>query len=360
MLIPFDDYPVHQTSQPLGQTGAGNPNHYDRFWFNGFRDDLMFGIALCHHPNKQITDGAFSVLQDGRQTSLHCSGRMNSDPVDVSVGPLRIEIVEPMKVNRVVIDSPDHGIRAELTYTATTDAFEETHQTSFSDNRQLMDLTRATQWGIWTGFIEIDGRTTDLGDGVYATKDRSWGARLSPGAKDAASMRPSSTLFLWSPIHFESECFHFLIFEREDGTQWVHDAAVVPKPAGPPARIAHVDHQITWLPGHRRARTAVLTPRNPDHDSMGSITLDPVMSFQMKGLGYGHPTWTHGKWQGESAVAVEVYEPKTLDPLLPENLHVQQLVRATWNGKSGLGVLEQLAIGPLPRHGFREFLDGAR
>ncbi|GAB92328.1 hypothetical protein GORHZ_171_00010, partial [Gordonia rhizosphera NBRC 16068] len=45
--------------------------------------------------------------------------------------------------------------------------------------------------------------------------------------------------------------------------------------------------------------------------------------------------------------------------LIPENLHVQQLVRATWNGRQGLGVLEQLAVGPLRRYGFRDFLDGA-
>ncbi|WP_405182611.1 hypothetical protein OG225_17160 [Nocardia sp. NBC_01377] len=371
MLIPFDDYPVHQTSLPLGQTGAGNPNHYDRFWFNGFREDLLFGIAFCNYPNKQITDGAFSVLVNGRQTSLHCSARMKADPTDMDLGPLRIEIVEPMRVNRVVVDSPEYDIRADLTYTATTEAIEEVHQTAFSGNRHLMDVTRATQWGTWTGVIEVGGTVIDLADGAHATKDRSWGARLSPGAKDAAPIAPAGTLFLWSPIHFDSECFHYLVFEDTDGFPRIHDAALVPKTtltrrtvdgtAQPAAgrRIARVEHEISWLPGHRRARAAVLTPRTVDGESLGAIELEPLMCFQMKGLGYGHPVWGHGKWHGESAVAAESYEPARLDPLSFENLHVQQLVQATWNGRSGLGVLEQLAMGPLPRYGFREFLDGA-
>ena len=35
MLTPLDDYPVHQTSRPLAMPASGDPNHYDRFFFNG-------------------------------------------------------------------------------------------------------------------------------------------------------------------------------------------------------------------------------------------------------------------------------------------------------------------------------------
>jgi hypothetical protein len=75
MLIPFDDYPVHQTSLPLAQTGSGNPHQYDRFWFNGFREDVMFGIAFCSYPNRELMDGAFSVAHNGRQHSVFASCR---------------------------------------------------------------------------------------------------------------------------------------------------------------------------------------------------------------------------------------------------------------------------------------------
>ncbi|MGK2317849.1 hypothetical protein ACSJLP_10140 [Gordonia rhizosphera NBRC 16068] len=315
MLIAFDDYPVHQTSLPLGQAGSGNPNHYDRFWFNGFREDLMFGVAFCSYPNKQLMEGAFSLLTEGRQVSVHASGRMNPDPVDTGLGPLRIEIVEPMRVNRVIVDAPEYDIHADLLYTATTEAFEEAHQTSYAGNRLLMDVTRATQWGTWTGSIEANGTSIDLGTGIHATKDRSWGSRLSPGTTEAAPMGSGGMLFLWSPIHFDDECFHFLVFEHADGTQWLHDAAMVPKPSGPPVRVGHVDHEISWLPEHRRARFVTLSPHTIDADSMGDITLEPLMCFQMKGIGYGHPVWGHGKWHGELAVGSDAFEPADLDPL---------------------------------------------
>ncbi|CAM5720953.1 hypothetical protein MAUB1S_00761 [Mycolicibacterium aubagnense] len=45
MLTPFDDYPVHQTPLPIAHAGNGHPDHYDRFWFNGYTEDLYFAVA---------------------------------------------------------------------------------------------------------------------------------------------------------------------------------------------------------------------------------------------------------------------------------------------------------------------------
>ncbi|KUI34237.1 hypothetical protein [Mycobacterium sp. GA-2829] len=361
MLIDFDDYPIHQTAAPLAQCGGGNPNHYDRFWFNGFREDLIFGIAFCVYPNRRIVDGAFSIVQSGRQRSVFASGRLHPDPTNTRVGPIRIEIVEPMRTNRVIIDAPEHGLVADLTYTASTDVIEEPRQLSYVGARLFMDATRATQWGSWSGSVEVDGRRVDLGDGIYATKDRSWGARSTAGWGDGAPDAPPEVLFLWAPIHFEHDCFHYLVFENPDGTTWAHDARIVSKGpgSGRPLPLARVEHRIDWATGTRRARAATLLTHSAD-GSVDELTLEPLATFQMKGLGYGHPIWGHGKWHDELAVGSENYELDDLPPLAPENLHVQQLVRATWRGQQGLGVLEQVMLGPYRRYGFNSYLDGAR
>ena len=90
-----------------------------------------------------------------------------------------------------------------------------------------------------------------------------------------------------------------------------------------------------------------------------TIKLEPVLKFQMKGLGYGHPEWAQGMWKGELAVAGESFDPMTLDPLAPENIHVQQVVRATDGQRTGVGVLEQVCLGPYAPSGFKSLLDGA-
>ena len=39
MLTPFDDYPIHSSADPVGVPASGDPNHYDRYWFNGHQRD---------------------------------------------------------------------------------------------------------------------------------------------------------------------------------------------------------------------------------------------------------------------------------------------------------------------------------
>jgi len=49
----------------------------------------------------------------------------------------------------------------------------------------------------------------------------------------------------------------------------------------------------------------------------------------------------------------------SLEPLEYANIHVQHVVSATCGDEIGLGVLEQLVIGPYQPTGLRGLLDGA-
>ena len=78
MLTPFDDYPIHQTPAPMAQPVSADPNHYDRYWFNGYdRDGAFFlGGAMGHYPNRGVIDAAFSVVHEGVEHSVFASGAM--------------------------------------------------------------------------------------------------------------------------------------------------------------------------------------------------------------------------------------------------------------------------------------------
>jgi hypothetical protein len=79
----------------------------------------------------------------------------------------------------------------------------------------------------------------------------------------------------------------------------------------------------------------------------------------MKGIGYTHPEWGHGRWKGELTVAGESWKTAELNELALENIHVQQVMRARSEGREGIGVLEQICLGAHAPSGFKEFLDGA-
>ena len=80
----------------------------------------------------------------------------------------------------------------------------------------------------------------------------------------------------------------------------------------------------------------------------------------MKGIGYQHPEWAHGRWKGELEYSGESWRCDSVDPLALENLHIQQVMRATMGEETGIGVLEQIAIGPHIPSGFTGLFDGAR
>ena len=70
MLNKFDDYPIHQTAEPIAHHSSSNRNVYDRTWFNGYSEDgsCYFAIGMSVFPHREILDCAFSVVEkNGRQ-----------------------------------------------------------------------------------------------------------------------------------------------------------------------------------------------------------------------------------------------------------------------------------------------------
>lgn len=367
MLTPFDDYPVHQTALPVAHAATGDPNHYDRYWFNGYREDFYFGVAMAVYPNRGIIDGALATVHDGVQRSVFVSGRLPADRGETRIGPLSIEIVEPLRTTRVRLDAADHGIEADVVFSARTVALEEPRQTLTQGNRLVMDSTRLTQWGTWSGRIVTGGEAVEL-DRAYGTKDRSWGVRP---VGEPAGAAPDPVLpqifFLWAPLNFDDRCTHFLCFERADGGRWVGSQVLldVIGPSDPtwgvPGGVEHLagaTHEVRWARGLRRSEGATLTLHR--HDGRDErIDLEPLLTFRMRGLGYSHPRWGHARWHGEEAVGSEEHRVEELDNLEPWNIHVQQVMRARWGDRTGLGVLEQLAFGEHRPSGLTGFLDGA-
>lgn len=376
MLSKFDDYPIHQTSQPIAHPATGDRNAYDRYWFNGYQDDgaFYFGIGAGLYPNLGILDCGLSIVRNGEQHAFHGSRRAPDEPTDLTVGPFRIDVIEPMRRIRVTLDENETGISADLLFHARTACVEEGRQHTYGNGRRLlMDVTRFAQFGRWEGHITYAGERVELDPSrVYATKDRSWGVRPVAGPDPAlAPTAPGDVqvFFLWAPLHWQDRCTHFGVFENRFGRKWHSDGAVLPvydrvediPGAQDPATevLAHVEHHIEYLSGTRRAARATIELGHDD-GRVERIELEPLLCFRMKGIGYMHPQWGHGMWKGELAIGGESWKVDELDPMAFDNQHIQQVVRATApDGTTGIGVLEQICFGPHDRYGFTSILDPA-
>ncbi|MFZ4689721.1 MAG: hypothetical protein ACOYLS_10835 [Polymorphobacter sp.] len=361
MLTKADDYPVHQTPEPIAFAG-GDRNFYDRYFFNGSSADgaVFFAAAMGFYPQLGIVDAAFSLVIGGLQHNVRASRHIVAgERLDLAVGPIRIEIVAALQQLRLVLAGNDSGIAADLVFTARHAPVEEPRFTRRNGTRLFMDYTRMTQNGGWTGTIHTPDGPVAMAGGL-GTRDRSWGIRPvgAPEPQPPPQGNFAQFFWLWAPCNFPGHAVFAHTNDDSAGLPW-NRRAVVAAVGGDAVDVDDVQLALNYAPGSRRlAELRIgLGPR-------GALRLKPNgVHFYMHGLGYTHPAWGHGMDHGALAVAHDSITLADLDDRAPGNLHIQALSDAwlTWDGAEhrGSGVLEQLLLGPHAPSGFAGLLDGA-
>lgn len=360
MLTKADDFPIHQTPEPIAYSGTDR-NFYDRYFFNGYHPDGsgFFAVAFGVYPHLNIADAHFSAIRDGVEYSLHASRVLNMERWDLEVGPIRIEVVEPLKTLKVTVTA-SNGIAAEFVFEGRAFPIEEPRFIRRNGPRTFMDYTRLTQNGRYSGWIEIDGVRQAIAPGTVGTRDRSWGVRPI-GAPDMQPLVPHATpgfFWQWTPLNFADRSVFFHFTADSTGVPWNTRAVVCPDGAGPEDMIESEGARmaVDFIPGTKHARSAVLTIPLPERPTL-SISFEPVGKFQMRGIGYIHPAWGHGGYKGTLVVEREDMDLASLDPNAIENLHIQAICKVSLSedggpAQPGMGVFEQLVLGPYKPYGF--------
>ncbi len=362
MLTPADEYLIHQTPYTFDSVFTSDRNFYDRYFFNGYSRDgsVYFAVAMGCYPNLGVMDAAIAVVHEGKERCVRASRLLGSDRMDTRVGPISVQVVEPYRKLRLKVAKNRWGIQGDLLFEARAVPVEEAHFYRRTANNVAMDYTRMTQHGTWTGKLSLDGRAFDLSTPWWATRDHSWGIRTVGGrdARGAPPVEPPQFFWNWAPCHFDDLCVLFTVSEHSDGTRW-HESGVImkPYPAGTKEDTA-VDHELVFRKGTRHLESARLFFR-PKGGKELEMTVKPMYSFLMKGIGYGDPKWGHGMWVGPDEVEGIELDLAKENPMDPTNLHVQQISEVTIGNKKGLGLYEIIAIGPVEKYGLKGLLDPA-
>lgn len=362
MITPADDYPLHQTSRPFRDPGTDR-NLYDRFFFCGYPTvgdvDVYFAVAFGQYPGRNVMDGAFSIVHGGVQRNVRGSRLLGHDRLDLQVGPLRIEIIEPLRRVSVHVDAPGAGVRAELLFDARGPAFEEPHYRWSPGHLTAMDITRLTQNGTWSGWVEVDGVRVVVDATTWrGTRDRSWGIRGTGNREvNAAPDGPAPQFYwLWAPLNFDDMNVLFDVNERADGSRWHENASVAA--ADPTATAEHGMHtyDIGWRARTRHADGFSMQLQMPDR-TVG-IELTSRLTFYMQGIGYGHPTWGHGMFVGPDERSHDEFVTADADETDLLLQHVQIVSDAVRDdGARGRGVLEMMIVGPHAPSGLGTYTD---
>ena len=366
MLTAADDFAIHQTPEPIAYSGTDR-NFYDRYWFNGYEPDgsLFFLAGMGIYPHLNIIDCGISIQVDGVQHCLRGS-RVLTDRMDTSVGPIRIEVVEPLQKLRIVVDEHD-GIAADITITGRAFPIEEPRFMRRVGTKGFLDYTRLTQNGHWTGWISIDGKRIDLSPLCTGTRDRSWGTRpigmSDPQPNPLAGEQ--GYFWQWTPLNFRDKSFFFHIAAEPSGHVWNKRSVLCPDGAGPESFLEteNAEMETVLEPGTLWPKSGVLTV---DYGTGPyRLEFEPFHRMQMKGIGYFHSEWFHGNYHGALRVEREDFAVADLDPMKLENFHVQRLSRVKMTEPDGrveetIGTFEQAILGAYAPLGVESAMDITR
>jgi len=365
MLTKADDYPIHQTPEPIAYSGSDR-NFYDRYFFNGYdpEGELFFAAALGVYPHLNIMDASFCVVYDGVQYDLHASKHLKMERLDTQVGPIGIEVIEPLQCLSLTCNDSENGLQAELLFKGRHSPIEEPRFTQRTGTRMGMDSTRMTQNGNYEGWIKLKGRRFDIRSNTYrGTRDRSWGVRPIGTRDEQVNPDQGTPQFYWewAPINFENYCSYYHLNADASGTPWNTKAVLVAlDKSDKPIEMATQSSTLILQKDTRHAQSAILQFTDANAQQY-SIKLAPRFNFYMRGLGYGHPEWGHGLNHGTLETGYEEYKLIDLDLSSMEHFHIQAFCTAqleTPDGAvSGSGVLEQLVVGPYAPLNLKEIMD---
>ena len=365
MLTPGDDYPLHQTPEPIAFSGTDR-NFYDRYFFNGMSPDgaFFFAVAFGIYPQLDIMDGAFNVVVGGKQHILRVSKRMAGDRLNLNVGPLSIEIVRPLRQLRIRVAPNDGALQADILLTTRHEPIEEPRFIRRNGTRAFMDYTRLTQNGAWSGWIAVGGERIALDpQTIFGTRDRSWGVRPvgKADSQPPAQGALSQFFWLWTPSNFPQHAVFCHTNDDAHGRPWNRRAVIdgVDGANHAPVEYEDVAPRYTWKPGSRRIDTLAIAMKGPQGDA--ELRFRAGAHFYMQGIGYTHPEWGHGMDRGPLDVGHETLDLAAVNDADPRFIHVQAIspaeLEVDGHVHKGVGVIEQLFVGPHAATGMTGALD---
>ena len=190
VLTPFDDYPIHQTPLPIAHPATGDPNHYDRFWFNGYTEDFYFAVRHGRvpeprHHRRRVRGRARRRAAFGVRVGSHPRGSQRDAHRSADDRNRRTAARRHVCAPTPPISASTPTSRSP----ARTVALEEPRQTITVGHEDVMDSTRLTQWGTWSGRIVVGRRSRSRSTGCTAPRT---GRGACAGRRARAAPRPRS------------------------------------------------------------------------------------------------------------------------------------------------------------------------
>lgn len=241
MLTRFDDYLIHQTIDTLDHVATGDPRFQDRGLFNvhAANSDFLFQIGFGVYPNQNMIDGWVCGVVGDRQFNMRAARPLKHDRSDLNIGPLKIEIIEPMQRWRIQTEENSYGVKCDIIFEARSPAYE--FRPSYVRRNNMIEhhQMHVMQSGTYTGWLQIGDQRFD--SGLIGSRDRSWGVR-GPHANQKMDIRshgmtssddapkasaPDQTRRAWIAAEFKDRTLHGWFWTDTQGRALIADGCII-------------------------------------------------------------------------------------------------------------------------------------
>ncbi|MFH0516866.1 hypothetical protein ACHBTE_06765 [Streptomyces sp. M41] len=334
-------------------------NAYDRCIFHVLDHEghalLIAGLGV--YPNLGVID-AYATLRVGDTLhAVRASDALGEDRMRLAVGPLRIEVSEPLRRLRLICE--DAALSYDITWTAEYPALWEPHHLQRRGDRLTLEGRRFVQAGGVAGVVRAGAAEFAVTPaGWTGTRDRSWGVRPVPGEEGGrfAEEHPTEGFhWIWCPVRFEDRFLMVIVQEDADGHRSLSDATLV-RPGHRDRQLGWPQAEITYRPGTRHPERALVhlgDIRKPQELEVEVLTSSPLA------VGAGYPPagdWQHGTWRGRGWTDSAVFDlsDAAAHPLAAYGV-TDHAARFRLEGRVGHGIFEHGSFGRHDPSGFADF-----
>lgn len=367
-ISPFDEYPFHQVPTPFGTVGTTDSHFNDGYWFAFFAADWYFFAGIRLHPNVNAIDGFASVAHGDRQRAVRASRALRPRYEDVAVGPLRLDIIEPMRSVRIRLDENPAEIEFDVVLETQAPPFVEDRYQHLKYGAVVNDTIRYTQVCRATGTARSRDSEIEV-DSWHAIRDHSWGVRSSMGVPTRISgvdrtpeeADPRAIRF-WVPFEVGDHCGFVNTHEDVDGNT-VDFEGRLDFQDGRSVRLLSMEHDLTYLAGTKRPVGGTIELLGEDGVKR-SYQLRPSGSpADVQGIGYyrgWHDGLSAGIYRGAEHLEHDDYDTTPGEvPTGPPHVPVERRLGPTeypmfmtHEGAEGMAHFEHHIYGAYKRYGF--------
>jgi hypothetical protein len=368
-ITPLDEQFCHQVVDTFAVVGNSDPSWTEKVCAMAAARDgnLQIGFGLGKYPNRNVIDAYAGISRGVEQITVRASRELTSAPTESVIGPIRYEILEPLKSVRFVLEPNDvQPIAFDCVFQGALPPTFEDRTHIRTGLRVSAELVRYHQIGVCSGWVEVDGVRTDMTPTSWvSTRDHSWGVRYGIGEppRDTQPSHPLENFhFFWTPSYLErpdgTPYGIFMVFSQSAGTGFEAREAFgrIEHPDGRQEAMVEITPELTYDEVNRRLRGGKVHCRMRD-GSTRTLLVDVVSDtgFHLgTGLYFGFDGHYHGEWRGPQHVDGE----RIADCSTPESARRVHQIRDTVvritdpvGGGAGWGNWQPVVYGEFPELG---------